>query len=280
MRYEGTHTGTYGLRLPKVDYFDVWNELKGFWSSSGNTWNYQSYTEMYDDVYRAIKAVRPDALVGGPYAPVGAGTASGTAHPSSIRGGFGVVDQRALDIITYWLQHKDGAQFVSMAGGPVASAESPFASGQYFVAVTDWLRGLNNQTYRGAGTLPIIWAEFYPGLASTAGVATGHEAVAIDMSTAIQAGVAGVRYMLLWEMEGDASGASPTTGEGVWTDTAKPLGGRPTALYVALADLNHYFPPSTTLYCAIATGPISALAAGHAVLLVSQSQSPLTVLVN
>jgi hypothetical protein len=37
LRYDGTRTGTYGQLLPKVDYFDVWNELKGFWNSSGNT---------------------------------------------------------------------------------------------------------------------------------------------------------------------------------------------------------------------------------------------------
>ena len=85
-RYDGTHIGANGQLLPRVDYFDVWNELKGFWTSSGDTWNYQSYTEMYNDVYKAIKAVRPDALVGGPYAPVGAATAADIADPSSIRG--------------------------------------------------------------------------------------------------------------------------------------------------------------------------------------------------
>jgi hypothetical protein len=276
-RYDGTHIGANGQLLPRVDYFDVWNELKGFWTSSGDTWNYQSYTEMYNDVYKAIKAVRPDALVGGPYAPVGAATAADIADPSSIQGAFGVVDQRSLDVITYWLQHKVGAQFMSMAGGPASTAESPFASGQYFVAVAHWLRGLNSQTYPGASTLPIIWAEFYPGLSSATGVATGREAVAVDVSTAIEAGVAGVNYMLVWEMEGDAS---PTLGEGVWTDAAKPLGGRPTALYGALADLSAFFPPGTPLYCAIATGPVSAIASRNVVLLVSESRGPLTVRVN
>jgi hypothetical protein len=279
-RYDGAHTGTNGKLLPKVDYFDVWNEMKGFWNGQDNTWDYKSYTEMYNDVYRAIKAVRPDALIGGPYAPVGAGTSAATADHSSIQGGFGVVDQRSLDVIAYWLKHKAGAQFLSMAGGPAATSESGFASGQYFVAVADWIRSLNSQAYPGASTLPLMWAEFYPGLDSTTGFASGQEAVAIDMSSAIQAGVAGINHLLLWEMEGNADGSSLTTGEGVWTDTAEPRGGRPTAFYTALSDLHRYFPPGTPLYDAIATGPVSALATAHDVLLINQSNGPLTVRVN
>ena len=143
--------------MPKVDYFDVWNEMKGFWNSPANTWNYQAYTDMYNDVYQAIMAVRPDARIGGPYAPVGAGTAASVPEHSSISGGFGVVDQRSLDVLTYWLQHKVGAQFISMAGGPAATPESAFASSQYFVAVTNWLRSLSNKTYPGADTLPLVW---------------------------------------------------------------------------------------------------------------------------
>jgi len=276
-RYDGTHRGADGQILPRVDYFDVWNELKGFWNPAGNTWDAQEYTAMYNDVYRAIKRVRPDARIGGPYAPVGAGTASSTADASPVRGGFGVVDQRALDAVTYWLQHKVGAQFLSLAGGPAATDESGFASGQYFVAVTDWLRGLDDQAYPGATTLPILWAEFYPGIDSAAGDATGQAAVAIDLSNIIQAGSAGADYLLLWEMEGSPSGASPTTGEGVWTDTAETTGGRPTALYTALEELHRAFPPGTAEYGAAVTGPVTALVGRQHVLLVSHSPGVLSV---
>ncbi len=279
-RYDGTHRGAGGHILPKVDYFDVWNEMKGFWNTSANSWDYQSYTEMYNDVYQAIKAVRPDARIGGPYAPVGAGTTSNTPDQSSISGSFGIVDQRALNAITYWLQHKAGAQFISVAGGPAPTAENGFTSARYFVDVASWLRGLNAKTYPGARTLPIMWAEFYPGLASTAQKATGQQAVAIDMTNIIQAGVAGVNYMLLWEMEGNAAGASPTTGESVWTDTARAGGGKSTALYTALHELHESFPPGTAIYGTTVTGPIGALTSNRAVLLVSHSPATLTVRVD
>ena len=276
-RYDGEHRGANGQLLPKVDYFDVWNEMKGFWNTATNTWDYQGYTTMYNDVYRAIKAVRPDALIGGPYAPLGASTAATTSHPSSVKGAFGVVDQRALNVVAYWLQHKVGAQFVSVDGGPAVTDESGFASGQYFSAVVRWLRGLNNSTYPGARTLPIMWAEFYPGLDSVSGLALGQQAVAIDLSNIIQAGTAGVSHMLLWEMEGGPSTSGLFAGESVWTDTAKSGGGQPTALYVALHDLYAAFPPGTVVYSAALAGPITALANKNYVLLVSHSPGAMTV---
>ncbi len=279
-RYDGTHRGADGRLLPKVDYFDVWNEMKGFWNSATNTWDYQGYTTMYNDVYRAIKAVRPDAQIGGPYAPVGATTIGATNYPSSVRGTFGVVDQRALNVLAYWLQHKVGAQFVSMDGGPAATDETGFASGQYFSAVVRWLRGLSNTTYPGARTLPITWAEFYPGLDSTFGLALGQQAVAIDASNIIQAGVAGVSHMLLWEMEGGPSDSSLFAGQTVWTDTADAGGGRPTALYYALDAIHDAFAPGTAVYAAATTGPVSALANRTNVLLVSHSPAAMTVHVN
>jgi hypothetical protein len=279
-RYDGKHRNANGQLLPKVDYFDVWNEMKGFWNSSANTWDYQNYTTMYNDVYRAIKAVRPDALIGGPYAPVGASTAATTSHPSSVRGTFGVVDQRALNVLAYWLQHKVGGQFVSMDGGPAVTDENGFASGGYFSAVVKWLRGLSNTTYPGAKTLPLMWAEFYPGLDSTTGLALGQHAVAIDMSNIMQAGNAGVSHMLLWEMEGGPSSTGLFAGESVWTDTADAGGGRPTSLYVALHDLHSAFPPGTAVYATAAAGPVSALANKSGVLLVSHSPGAMTVAVN
>jgi hypothetical protein len=178
-RYDGTHTNTNGQLFPQVDDFDVWNSLKGFWDSSTNSWDVEGYTTLYNDVYSAIKAVRPDAQVGGPYAPAGAATSSAT-ETSAVHGPYGTVDQRVLDAVTYWLAHKVGAQFLSVAGGPAVTDESGFASGQYFVDLDNWLHGQS--------TLPLVWAEFYPGLDTTAGDTQGQKAVAVDMSKSSSSG--------------------------------------------------------------------------------------------
>ena len=278
-RYDGLHRTRTGELLPKVEFFDVWNEMKGFWDTATNSWNVQAYTTLYNDVYAAIKAVRPDARIGGPYAPLAA-TNSSTADVSPVHGSFGDVDQRDLDVITYWLAHKTGAQFVSMDGGPSSTDESGFGSGRYFAAVAHWLRTLDNTAYPGAASLPIMWAEFYPGIASRSGTATGQEAVAVDISNVVAAGQAGVNYLLIWEMEGDAAGMSPSTGESVWTDTAEADGGRPTALYRALRELADAFPPRTTLYRSTVKGPVAALAGANGILVVSESAHDLVVTVN
>jgi hypothetical protein len=278
-RYDGQHRTRSGEVLPKVDYFDVWNEMKGFWDTATNSWDVQAYTTLYNDVYAAIKAVRPDARIGGPSAPRAA-TDSLTADASPVHGSFGSVDQRDLDVITYWLAHKTGAQFVSMDGGPASTDESDFASGRYFAAVAHWLRTLDNTAYPGAASLPIMWAEFYPGIRSTSGTAAGQEAVAVDVSNVVAAGQAGVDYLLIWEMEGNAAGSSPSTGESVWTDTAEVDGGRPTALYAALLELAKVFPPGTRLYRTAIKGPVTALAGRNGIVLVSQSSDDLAVTVN
>ncbi|HTZ09489.1 MAG TPA: hypothetical protein VMB72_10470, partial [Acidimicrobiales bacterium] len=279
-RYDGTHRAANGTLLPKVDDFDVWNEMKGYWDSATDDWNAAGYTTMYNDVYRAIKAVRPDALVGGPYAPLGAETAQDASGPSPVEGAFGVVDPRALDVVAYWLQHKAGAQFMSMDGGPAVTDETGFASGQYFAAVAHWVRSLDPLVYPGAGTLPIVWAEFYPGLDATTGVATGEEAVAVDLASIIRAGTAGIDDMMIWEMEGTASGASSSTGEGVWTDTAAAGGGKPTWLAVALEELHAAFPPGTRLYGSTVAGPVDVLTGGTRALLVSESPVAQTVVLD
>src|SRR4051812_22526294 len=55
------------VRYPAVRRFMVWNEMKGFYDSERNRWDTASYTDLYNHVYQAVKQVRPDALVGGPY---------------------------------------------------------------------------------------------------------------------------------------------------------------------------------------------------------------------
>lgn len=276
-RFDGHHKAPDGTTLPKVDYFDVWNSMKGFWDRTTSTWDVEGYTTLYNDVYTAIKRVRPDALVGGPYAPVGAATASAGSLPSPVSGSFGVVDPRALDVVTYWLEHKVGAQFLTVEGGPAATDESGFASGAYFAAVDRWLRGLDDTTYPGATTLPLFWAEFYPGLQSASTEATGAHAVAVDTSNIVDAGLSGARALFLWEMEGTDRGTSPFTGESVWTDTAVAGGGQPTGLFAVLAQLRRAFPPGTTVDATTTTGPVTAWAARHRTLVVSQSSRPLVV---
>ena len=275
-RYDGNHKDSSGNTLPKVVYFDVWNEMKGFWNDSKNRWDYEGYTNMYNQVYSAIKAVRPDAQIGGPYPSYGP---SQYNQSNQVTGAWGSMDQRTLDVMTYWLQNKVGAEFISLDGGPQTNFETGaiatdgFTSGKMFAQMANWIRSLDNAKYPGAKTLPIRWAEFYPG---TGGV-TGQKAVAIDMDNAITAGLAGVSSVYIWEPEGDPNGGSKYTGYAVWTDVSRSGGGQPTPLYTALKVFHDTFPVGTQLYSVQVSGPVTALASADKVFLLSKSASILTV---
>ena len=89
-------------RYPQVQRVLVWNELKGFYNDDQNRWDYEGYTALYNDVYKAVKAVRPDVQIGGPYAVI-TSLDPGQPDSSSLQGTWGVADQRSLDILDYWL---------------------------------------------------------------------------------------------------------------------------------------------------------------------------------
>jgi hypothetical protein len=203
--------------FPQVKYFLVWNELKGFWSHAANNWNIRGYTVMYNDVYTAIKLVRPDALVGGPYAPTPPYPAPRPKNlKSTPRGAWGYLDQRTLNAIRFWLTHKAGADFVAVDGpdfpktGPIAD---PLTATQKYAAVDRWLR---HQT-----SLPIWWVES-PVQPANSGWSEAR-AMAIRVAALIRLVRSGTRVAMQW------LGRS-VSDEGLWTTIEQPGGGRPTPL--------------------------------------------------
>jgi hypothetical protein len=137
-----------------VKYFMVWNELKGFWKDHSKPADFKGYTELYNKVYDAVKAVRPDAKIGGPYI----GFDSNKTGKSELRGPWGVVNQNALDAFEYWFKNKKGADFIVVDGASLTDAHQllpdAFGALSKFSAVTTWLR---NKT----GDLPVWWSEWY-----------------------------------------------------------------------------------------------------------------------
>ncbi|OLT00402.1 hypothetical protein BJF90_35640 [Pseudonocardia sp. CNS-004] len=101
-------------RYPQVERVLVWNELKGFYNQAANRWDYEGYTDFYNQVYTAVKAVRPDIQVGGPYVVLTSLDPGTTDASDQVAGVWGAADQRALDVVDYWLQHKVGGDFVAV----------------------------------------------------------------------------------------------------------------------------------------------------------------------
>ncbi|WP_312888260.1 GH39 family glycosyl hydrolase [Nonomuraea rhodomycinica] len=142
-------------QYPTVKHFMVWNEFKGFWDPTTNRWDAEGYTELYNKVYDALKRVDGDIQVGGPYVPIETTSAPG---PSELSGPWGTVDQRALDAIEYWIEHKKGADFIVVDGATMTTDKGnvpdDFAAQAKFGAITSWLR-------KKANDMPVWWAEWY-----------------------------------------------------------------------------------------------------------------------
>lgn len=201
----------------QVKYFVVWNELKGFSDDGGRNWNIRGYTVMYNDVYRAIKRVRPDAFIGGPYAQTeplarpGPGNLSSTPH-----GPWGYLNQATLDAISYWLANKAGAQFIAVDGRdfPATGAVTdPLTATEKYAATDAWLR---EQT-----TLPIWWTESFIQPESISG-----PAAAVRVAALVQMASSGARVGMQWQPQEGPIQSLPN--EGLWM--ASGSGFRPTTL--------------------------------------------------
>jgi Glycosyl hydrolases family 39 len=212
-------------RYPQVERVLVWNELKGFYNQAQNRWDHEGYTEFYNQVYRAVKAVRPDIQVGGPYVVLISLDPGKTDASDQVTGPWGAADQRALDVVEYWLQHKVGADFVAVDAATKTRNDtipSVLDGAQKFADLDRWLRERTD--------LPIWWAEFYPDVPEDAqpGAASPASATATLAAVAAYAR-SGASGALLWGPQGDPELAYAA----LWTDATVEDGGQPTPLTAA-----------------------------------------------
>ena len=123
---------------------------------------------MYSQVYQqltnvagALGIAASNVHIGGPYVVMDSGSAAGVmSNPSGVKGPWGILDQRDLDIIGYWLTNNVGAGFVCVDGGSDnrwgGEMGEIFTCCDKFSAVNNWIR-----QQPGGGGLPIVWAESY-----------------------------------------------------------------------------------------------------------------------
>ena len=222
---------TVARRYPDVRHFQVWNELKGFWNNAQNRWDYEAYTQLYNQVYDALKAVDPALQVGGPYVVLDTWhDRQAGGHASGLAGACGVLDQRGLDVLEYWLEHKHGADFVSVDAslstrdeGPVAP---PSTAAQKLDVLTRWIRQRTS--------LPVWWSEFHIG-----GAGGGQEELtATTVAALLRMAAAGASVALMWQPQEELGSQQPS-GLRLWTSTERPGGGEPLPSATAVAHVQH-----------------------------------------
>ncbi len=226
-------------RYTSVKYFQVWNELKDMWDTlpGHNRWDYERYTRLYNLVYDSVKNVRPDAIIGGPYIGIDSwqnppsGASSGISDPAT----YGTLDQRCLDVVTYWLQHKHGADFLCIDGGVDGNdqdATDVIACTKKFKDISTWIHAQTN--------LPVWWSEDYVGLNTD----TTKQPAALGCMLVYHA-LGGDAVSLRWSPEQQEGEGNVSN---FFSSTLVPNGGKPFNNYYLYKDFNTYFPAGTKLY--------------------------------
>ncbi|MHB8505023.1 MAG: hypothetical protein ACYDEN_04790, partial [Acidimicrobiales bacterium] len=209
-------------RFPDVRYFVVWSELRHFYLRTSHRWDYQAYTALYNEVYAAVKAVRPTAQIGGPYAALTTTVVPPSGGPgATLPGVHGYFQRGMLQAVSYWLRHKVGAQFVAVDGATVvassgnAAALSPLLAAQQYASVDRWIRA---QT-----SLPIWWMESH--IQPREGW-TVEEGAAARVATLAEMAASGASVGMQWQPQEQLGWPD----EGLWTSTLTSSGGQPTRL--------------------------------------------------
>ncbi|TQM44270.1 hypothetical protein [Pseudonocardia cypriaca] len=209
-------------RYPQVERVMVWNELKGFWDSDQDRWDYEGYTELYNQVYRAVKDVRPDVLVGGPYVVLISLDEGAEDTSTTVAGPWGAADQRTLDVVDYWLQNNVGADFLAVDTASNKRNQeglNPLDGGRKFADMARWLQQRSD--------LPIWWAEYYPEVPAGEDDAPGSPAnAAVNLAAIAAMAESGTAGALLWGPQADEDLGSPA----LWSDSTEEDGGRPLPL--------------------------------------------------
>lgn len=262
---------TVAKRYPDVRHFIVWNEFKGFWNDGKARWDYEGYTELYNLVYKALKKVDKDILVGGPYLVMDSVDPRQTENASTaLKGTWGAMDQRVLDAFDYWNRNKAGADFVVVDGSSYTKDDdllpNEFAATDKFTAVSRWVR---EQTHG----LPLWWAEYYVEPADGNDERTGWSEthrVAVQAAGLIAMARGGATSGFYWNPEKekgtDCAGC-------LWTPTDRAGGGAALPMLDLVSRFSRAFAPGAT-YATVSVAPddvpnVRVLATDKAVLVVN-----------
>jgi len=249
--------------FPEVKVFQVWNEFKGMWS--GSNIDHVRYTRLYNKVYNAVKAVRPDAIIGGFYHVMegdGSRETFGALVSNNRHTSVPVISQE-ITAINYFLDNADGFDLFL-----VDRANVDYHNDNYFPGSSGTFRPTRDQAMQltkyfqkatkdiaELTSKPIVWSEYYGTFGDGTNNGNGAEFLPIN-SQYIAAHYASIiynmimgaggrdLYALLWlEAENDIRHA-------LFTDVGNSNGGQVTPHYHAMKKLVDNFPKGTMLYTA------------------------------
>ncbi|MBZ4017013.1 xylan 1,4-beta-xylosidase [Streptomyces purpurogeneiscleroticus] len=232
--------GKVAKRYPEVRHFIVWNEFKGFFDEDKNRWDYEGYTRLYNLVYKELKKADPEIQVGGPYIVMDSYGPGEESYASDLAGPWGSVDQRVLDAVSYWNEHKDGADFLAVDGSSYTRdneyAPDEFRATEKFGDVTRWLRQETG--------LPVWWSEWYVEVADENDDRNGWSEphrTAVQAAAMMEMARAGVATALYWNPQNEGKDCPGC----LWRSTQLDDGGGELPMMKLLGKFGKEFPPGT-----------------------------------
>ena len=260
--------------FPQVKYFTVWSEIRKFSHYDPTNAGAAQYTTMYNDIYKAIKAVRPDAKVGGPYASLSAESNPYPANTeTTLHGSWGYVNPAMQNALNYWLKNKVGADYVAIDGATELAKSgggtNPVNAAGLYGAVDSWIKSQTN--------LPIWWMESH--IAPAVGWSEPQGAAA-RVATLIEMNASGAAVGMQWqgqEQYMSINGSQAWPDEGFWTTPQKVGGGQPTDLTLALIKTNAAIKQPLTVVTNEPSGVIVARTTGGIYIAVNTNGSSVSI---
>ena len=276
-------------KYPHVKYFQVWNEFKGLWDATTRDWNYERYTRFYNKIYRKVKAVRPDAQVGGFYQVI---SGDGSAEVLGLRGNDTnmPIDKSTRVGIQYFLKNAVGLDFFCVDRG-IVSYHSPHRgklTNEQIIKLTPvWAVFMSEIVKELTDTpVPIIYSEYYGTFdrsqdrVETVGGSTTHARYSACQYASIYnhiiRGSSGREtWMLLWMEAGNALAQNS-----VFTATNTVDGGHPTPHHWVLMAYKDWFNHTELVKTTSSSPDVEAIASAEAAMVINKRNSAVSVNIN
>jgi len=290
-------------KYTSVKYFQVWNEFKGMWDGKTKDWDWERYTRLYNKIYKAVKAARPDALVGGFYLVFGcdgAGQILGIAgEPKEV----GMpLPAKTRNGMRYFLDNAAGMDFFCVDKSTVAyhnPRKAHLTDTQIMKLTPVWavfMREIvkeldRHPKYKG---LPIMYSEYCASLPAlnvksaedktarerrlTGGAGCEQYAAAqyASIYNHVLRGAAGHKtWMLLWMQEEETIPLNA-----LFTNTKNPSGGQPRALYWVMMAYKNHFAGAALVRADSSSPDVEVIASREAALVINKRPAPANININ
>lgn len=243
-------------RYPHVRHYQVWNELKGFWSHGKNNWDVELYTQMYNKVYDALKAHDPTLIVGGLYTKI-----SGTGSDRIGYGGplaYTPIGKDDMHVLTYWLENKSGADFICIDRGTNSYWDRNAYTAYELIGLTD-VFSISTRKVRELTDLPIWWSEYYGSKGDPQQLAAGYASIYYHMI------VGGSSVALCWNPFGGEVSTN------IFTALDDARGGKPLPHFTPFAAVAKHFSKGVPLFTTSSSSDrIEVLASPTATMLINK----------